>query len=191
MLKGKFLEIRVDVTINKGNYESEKVGITYSPEDSEDIIAVIEQCKAIAYGQAKSGSIRETKVEVTGTPDKKPAAKKDTAKKPEETKVVAEETKAVAEEVTETEEVKTAEPKETKKRAATKVINYNRDDGQHKKKLADLLNKNYPNWKTDPKIKNNALSASNKFSEEPTPFIDAEGNIVPEFLEKLDKLLNA
>ena len=38
MLKGKIAELRLDITLNKGNYESEKLGMSYAPTEEENAL---------------------------------------------------------------------------------------------------------------------------------------------------------
>lgn len=182
---GRFLEVRVDATINKGNYESEKVGVTYAPEESEDIYAAIEACRAIVYGtsQAATGKVEATVKE-------KEAKPKTTKAKDATTESVKANDEKKSEKVDTKAEEKAAKGEEkAKAKVAAKFTAYDRENGAHKKKLSALLTEKYPTWKTEDKLKNNALSASQKLHEAGTLFIDPEGVVSQEFLDKLTEIM--
>jgi len=187
MLNGRFLEVRVDATINKGNYESEKVGVTYAPEENEDIFVCINACRDIVYGTSSAStgkvetSVKETKAATTKA---KATTKDETAK--EEVKKDDKKSEKEAEKAAKAEE-------KAATKAAAKITVYDRENGLHKKKLASVLTEQYPSWKTDESLKKNALSASQTLHEAKTPFIDGDlekgGQVVQEFLDKLKEIM--
>jgi hypothetical protein len=79
----RITEVRVDITINKGNYESEKIGFTAQLEEGEDAITIRDHLKNLctkeivldtpleAYVQAVDKASKEVK-EVKEPKEKKP-----------------------------------------------------------------------------------------------------------------------
>lgn len=195
MLKGKIAELRLDITLNKGNYESEKLGMSYAPTEEENALETISHIKNILYtgGSFSPSVLKEEKVAdkpKTAATTTATTPKKTTAAVKEDKKVEETTTDKVKEEEVPVEDTKAEEtPKKTKHKI--KVTEYDRDNGTHKKKLSEILTNEYPTWKKDDKLKKNALEASNKLTEAKTPFIDNDGNVVPEFLTKLKEIMEA
>lgn len=185
---GTFNEVRYDKTFNKGNYENEKIGLTYAPHEQEDIFQAIDNLRKIVHGDAPitTATTPAGPVTVTATVEKKTTAKKDTTKKAaEEKSEKAEEAKAEVKAEEKAEE-KVEEPKEEvkeKKKVMGKNTLYDRDNQNHKKLLSGFLDKASPNWKNPTMIKK-ALATSQKLHEEKTDFLDGEGNILDSFKDK-------
>lgn len=188
-MNGKFVEVRIDATINLGNYSSEKIGVTYVMAGGEDIFGAIKMCKDVVYGRTVATNVEvvvdqkstatavEKKTPATATKKKEaPAAATATEPKQEETK--AEEAPVQA---TETKE---AAPTATAKRNIAKVKNtvYNRNNEEHKRLLSAFLDKAFPTWKSKDSIKK-ASEISSKLSEK-EDFLDGEGVILESFKQK-------
>lgn len=185
--KGFFTEVRVDATINKGNYESEKVGVTYAMAEGEDVFKAISLCKDVVYGRNTTDvkvevvEKKEDKKEVSITkPKASKAAVKAEEPKVEETKV--EETK-VEEPVAEV-APKAEEPKK-EKRTIVKAKNtpYDRMNESHKRLLSSFLDKAQPNWKMKGIIEK-AAKASQELTDSKEDFLDGDGVIMESFKTK-------
>ena len=59
----KITEVRVDITINKGNYESEKIGFTAQLEDGEDAITIRDHLKNLCTKEAVINTPLEAYIE--------------------------------------------------------------------------------------------------------------------------------
>jgi len=182
-MKGQFTEVRFDATINKGNYESEKIGVTYAMAEGEDVFEAISTCKNVVYGN--NTTVTKTTASVTETK----AEKKSVVKEKKETPKAEE--KKVEEKVEEkAEEVKTEEKKEEKKKTVVKAKNtpYDRTKEEHKRLLSSFLDKAVPNWKSK-EVVSKASAASSKLTEEKADFLDGDGNILDSFKQAFMSLL--
>ena len=189
-MNGKFVEVRIDATTNLGNYNSEKIGVTYVMADGEDIFGAIKMCKDVVYGRAVASNVEvvvdqkstatavEKKTPATATKKKEAPAAATTATEPKQEETKTEEAQAQA---TETKE---AAPTATAKRNIAKVKNtvYNRNNEEHKRLLSAFLDKAFPTWKSKDSIKK-ASEISSKLSEK-EDFIDGEGVILESFKQK-------
>jgi hypothetical protein len=154
----KVIEVRVDATLRKAEYESEKVGVTAIVEETEDYRNVIQELKDFIYG--KKTSDKKTK-----------------------TSVVKEEIQETAKEEIKVEEIPTPVKKE--KKTKEKFETYDRANQVHKKLMSKILDEKYPNWESDT---SKAAAASRMMVGE--NFLDKEGNILQEFIEKVCKLMD-
>jgi len=163
-MESKFTEVRYDRTFNLGSYESEKLGVTYSMADGEDIFKAIEHVKSVVLGK----NVVKEEVKVVEAKKEEPKKKKADPKPVEK-----------VEESVEEETVEEPVKEEPKKKKAGKTITYNRKDDIHKKRLAEFLDADFPKWK-DPAILKKAASISAEFDGKEA-FLDAEGNILDSF----------
>jgi hypothetical protein len=184
-------------TKNLGDYNSEKVEITYQIAEDDDVYECFETIRNLVEGGFQkplvSGDTLNSKGAlnpVKSTAAKAKVANKEEAPKEESKKEEVKKDDKKAEK--EAEKAAKAEEKAATK-AAAKVTIYDRENGLHKKKLASVLTEQYPSWKTDESLKKNALSASQTLHEAKTPFIDGDlekgGQVVQEFLDKLKEIM--
>lgn len=172
-MKLQITEVRFDATYNKGNYESEKIGVTCSLSEGEDVFAAIETLRKITKGEKSSvASKEEIKVGV-----KKPEVKKPEVKKVEVEIEEVKEVEAPAKEVA-PKEVKEKTPKKEK---AAKVVPYSRTNDVHKKLLGSFLDKSMPSWKVGPNLKK--ASEISKELDGKEAFLDEVGNLLESFKE--------
>jgi outer membrane biosynthesis protein TonB len=187
VLSGNFTEVRVDATINKGNYESEKVGVTFALAEGDDVFSVINLCKDVVYGKAVFKK-EEPKSKL------KTEAAKEEAKTVVETVVEEAKAEEAKSEETVKEEVKKEEPKKEKagKKVAAKAKEtpYNRADESHKRLLSAFLDKAQPNWKTKEVI-TKASKTSQLLSEAGEDFLDGDGVLLQSFKDKFLEQLRA
>lgn len=173
----KIFEVRVDITRQLKQYESDKVGVSAILEDGDDVCQVIQDCKKICEGQileVKGTSttkvdVKQLELPIENKPEirVKPEAKKAPAPKVEEVKA---------------EEPKKEEPKKVKKEAAPKKpknITYSRENDLHKKHVGQFLDDKYMTWRKDPKVKAAAVEASKAM--EGKEFMNSSGEIIEEF----------
>lgn len=203
--KGNFTEVRFDATINLGNYSSEKLGVTYSMAERENVFSVINLCKDVVYGRAVPETVEvkkeEPKKEVKAAVEKPKAA---TATKPKVTKAAKEEAEAavdavvaeeetkeeVAVEETVAEEVKEEPKKEKRVIAKAKATPYDRANESHKRLLSAFLDKSQPNWKSKEVIAK-ASKTSQLLSEAGEDFLDGDGVLLQSFKDKFLEQLRA
>lgn len=168
-------EIKFGITKNTGDYNSERIDATYMVAEGENPNAAMVKLKSFV----KNGAIELPKEE-------KKAPKTTTEKK------VEEDIKAPAPAPKETkEEKKAAKEKETKKAASKKAtkkavkkdepIVYDREVKDHKKKMAAILNDEFPTWKKDSELSALAKGLSEKLVG--TPIFDKKGNLLDGFVE--------
>lgn len=167
----KILELRFDATIRKAEYESEKIGVTAIVEDGEDAEKALADLRNFVYKGQLTNKVVET-------------VKKVEAKKKVE-KVEEPKTEVVVEEVKE-EPVK--EEKKAKK-TKEKFEEYDRMNDIHKKLLSNYLDERFPGWEGDSGLKPKCIAASKMLVGE--KFLDKEGSVIPEFKEKVIKLIEA
>lgn len=190
-MNGKFVEVRIDATINMGNYSSEKIGVTYVMGENEDIFKTIAMCKDVVYGKAVVTNVdvvtEQKTAPATATEKKAPATvtkKKDVAPTTEK-KVLAETAAAPVAEENKAEEVATEQktaPEPKRNIAKVKNTVYNRGSEDHKRLLSAFLDKAFPNWKSKEYIKKaSEISASLSEKED---FLDGEGVILESFKQK-------
>lgn len=193
MTKGHYTEVRFDATINKGNYENEKLGVTYAMAEGEDVFEVIKEVKVVVLGGEKAGPVTKTeasvgskkvtkeKAEVVQSGGHKEVVKEEPAKEektPLEEEAAKEETL-----VEEKKEKKTKENKPKAEKEAPTVI-YDRKNDNHKARLGEFLDGWNRNWKakdSDVLKKASAASAALTGNE---PFLDADGKLLESFKEK-------
>jgi outer membrane biosynthesis protein TonB len=185
----KIFEIRVDITRQFKQYESDKVGVSAILSEGEDVHEAILKMKKICLGEAVSiegtevikEEVKQMELPIAKEePKVKKEVKKET-KKVERPKV--EEPKA--EEVKE--EVKEEEPKVKKevKKPVSKNIAYDRANDLHKKHVGTFLDSKYPTWRKDEKVKSAAVTTSQLMAGK--DFMSASGTVLPEFVEQFCK----
>ena len=162
-------EIKYAKKFNTGNYESEDYGVTYSVSEGESPEAAMVNMKRYIQDSF------ENKLGANEAVDT-PAPKK--------AKSVKVEDDAPADKEVDTEKEfkkETSEPKEPKKKRNQKPdVVYNRDLPEHKKELAAILNRDFPEWKATDESKANAKALSGKL--EGTAFLNAKtGAVVDSF----------
>jgi len=169
-MKGHFTEVRFDATKNLGNYENEKVGVTFSMVEGDDVFEVIAHCRNVVNG---TNSTTVTKEEV------KVEVKEVENKKSNEGEAPKSEVKA---------QVETKE--KVKKEKAKKVdhVLYDRKNDVHKARLGAFLDANVPNWKSGATIKK-ASEISSKFTGT-EPFLDSNGDVLDSFKNNFLALMN-
>lgn len=204
----KITEIRIDVTINLGNYENKKVGATAILDEDEDAALALKQLEEYVYGQgniessSKKRSSEEARKESGSEKSSEVRSKKSSSKKEivspspvEETKVEAVE-EVVKDEPTASpsqEEVvpeKKEEPKKeksSKEPKAPKVTYevYDRGNEIHKKLFSAYLDEAFPGWEKDT---SKAASTSRMLVGE--NYLDKEGEVIQEFKDKATKLMS-
>lgn len=182
----KIFEVRVDLTRQLKQYESDKIGVSAVLEEGEDVHTAINALRDVCLGKLVQGLKGGDKVEVeVTTVDKNqvelpiqeptPAKPKPKAKaKPEQVRV---ETPKVEE--VKVEEVKVEVKAEPKVKVKAKEISYDRGSDLHKKHVGKLLDSLYSDWRKDVK----KLEAAKKVSiaMEGRNFMDASGEIVDSF----------
>jgi hypothetical protein len=176
----KIFEVRVDLTRQKKQYESDKVGVSAILDEGEDVYEVISSMKSICLGQysdkkGTSVSKSEVKVEEKKAVEKKVEAEKATPKK---------ETVSVEREKA-TPPVKEVVKKKAPSKKTAKNIEYDRSNDLHKKHVGVLLDKKFPSWRKDPKVHAAAVETSKTLAGK--PFMSSKGDILPEFTEGLYK----
>lgn len=194
MVKGHYTEVRFDATINKGNYENEKLGVTYSMAEGEDVFEVIKEVKGIVLGgetsrpatktEASIGSKKATKekTEVVQPGGHKETLKEEPAK--EEKLPLEEAVEEAAKVEAPVEEKKKA--KETKPKAdkSAPVVIYDRKNDNHKARLADFLDAWNKNWKAKDSDTLKKASAASSALHGTEAFLDADGKLLESFKEK-------
>lgn len=178
VVKGNFTEVRVDATLNKGNYESEKVGVTFAMAEGDDVFTVINLCKDVVYGRA-----------VVGKTEPKKEIKTEAAKEEAKTVIEAVVEEAKTEEVVESPKKETVK-KERKVAVKARATPYDRTNESHKRLLSAFLDKSQPNWKTKEML-SKASKISQKFSDDKEDFLDADGVPLVSFKEKFLEQLRA
>jgi len=161
-LKGKITEVRFDATFNKGNYESEKIGVTYQSEETEDVFEVIEELRK---------TVREEKGACKV--DEEETASVEVARK--------QHTSSVEEKVEEVkEEVKKAKKPKAEKAAKVEAVLYDRENPLHKKLLVACLDAKVPTWKSAGKA-SKAAEVSKALSGKEL-FLDPKGEVLESFV---------
>lgn len=171
----KITEMRVDVTLNKGNFENEKIGVTAIVEESDNVLALrkhlLDLCKGV-------DSELDLPIEKAIKEVEKVKEKKSKKEKAEEKDEVVEETIVKVETSTEEEPVIEEKPKEEKKSKKTKVVytKYDRNLKLHKELFANMATEIFGDWKS--------ISAKVKAASmllEKTDFLDENGEILESF----------
>lgn len=163
----KVIEVRVDATVRKAEFESEKVGITAIVEETDDYRNVIQELKDFIYG--KKTSDKKTKTAIV----------KEEIKETVKEEVKVEDNPTVLKTVEET-----PTPIKKEKKTKEKFEAYDRANQVHKKLMSKILDEKYPDWESDT---SKAAAASRMMVGE--NFLDKEGNILQEFIEKVCKLM--
>ena len=181
-------------TKNLGDFNSEKVELTYELGENEDVYEAVKLvkdtvCKALGITNDKhlepysdkpaaTATAVEKKTPATATKKKETPAAVTAATEPKQEETKTEEAQAQA---TETKEVA---PTATAKRNIAKVKNtvYNRNNEEHKRLLSAFLDKAFPTWKSKDSIKK-ASEISSKLSEK-EDFLDGEGVILESYKQK-------
>lgn len=163
----KITEIKYMRRFNLGNYEHEEIEATANLDEGESYIGALAELKNMVHGKHQEPVVPEPLIE-------------EPVVVPEETAVeqtIVEEPKA--------EEIVEKKPKRATKKAA-KVTNYDRGLDNHKKLLADVLDKNCPNWKkSGAKVKEISVLMEGK------PFLNAEGSVIEDFIVEFKSKLEA
>lgn len=158
----RITEIRVDMTFNLGNYQSEKIGFTAQVEEGENVLELRDELKLMCSLE----SARVTK------PIDAYIAQVDAG------------SKANAEKIEE--EIKEEPKKEKKARTVKpKFSPYDRTIELHKKLFSKTLDIHVAGWRKD---SSKAKSASVLLEKE--SFLDVDGNVVEEFISKLVKAMS-
>lgn len=168
----KVIEVRVDATVRKAEFESEKVGVTAIVEETDDYRSVIQELKDFIYGK-KQIKKEESKASIVKENVKKTVEK--------ETKVEQNLNQDLGNAALKEEVVSPKKERKVKEKFET----YDRSNQIHKKLLSGILDEKYPKWENDT---SKASAASRMLVGE--NFIDKEGNVLQEFIDKLVKLMD-
>ncbi len=206
MSKSKVNLVKYEYTFNKGNYESEKIGIELSPDEGVSASEALAEAKAFVHeGQEVENAGKKTSQKNKHTndaPSRKSKAQKEEADEEagDDEVEITEEDDEAAEEKPKTKGKKTAakkvveEPKEDEeqeeekpktKKKARGASAYDRTDDTHKKLFSEKLDQKFPDWRT--KKSKMAKLASSKLNG--TDFLDSDGDVIPEFVAALVKLM--
>lgn len=189
----KITEVRYEFTFNKGNYQSEKVGVTAAISEGESFLDTMSELKKIVH-QFGEGAIepkvfptpneQNTEVLSVNKEEDKESPIQATEEKP---KAKAGRKPLVSPE--KKEELKKERLKEGLEKAATKVKSkmtvYNRELDLHKRLFGEQLTAIIPDWKKTAMAKAKEASASLNGEE----FLDNEGVVTQSFKEKLKAAL--
>lgn len=203
-MKSRVFEIRVDVTINKGNYESEKIGVSAQLPEGVDPVGEILELKSLAYGYKGLEPVAKTEVSIKEEATVDTFSEKETKKakisKAKESVAKAEpkiepQTDLNVEPVEETEEekpeVKSVVEKQTPlkvKKLKSAASPYDRTNDLHKKLFGEHIDSLYPKWRSNAEVSKKAVSASAKLNG--TAFLDAEGLITNSFKDAFATEMN-
>lgn len=190
-MKHKINLIKYEYTFNKGNYESEKIGIELHPGEDATAAEVLAEAKSFVHdGQEPSNEEQKDAAKNKRTNDAAGRKSKTTKKVEEEDEEITDEEgpkgkgiskKHVSKEDDSDDEEK---PKAGKKKARG-ASPYDRSDETHKKLFSEKLDQEIPTWR-DKKSKE-AKDASVELNG--SDFLDNDGDVVPEFTAKLMKLM--
>lgn len=156
-----------------------------SPEDACRIIMSL----AVAYylgmdvGKVREDLIKETKEPDQG--DSKEEAKVESKPKRKARKKAA--PKKSNEKSEDKEEEVEAKP-EPKRQAKPKTIAYDRNQAEHKKELAKVLNENFPEWHKDKELTAKAKEASEQLVG--VALFDAKGEVLGTFAQNVLELMS-
>lgn len=175
----KYNEIRYTYKFNKGNYESEEISASAAVEQEapEEVISIL---KALVHGESKPVTMTAAPKVAEIAPSPAPAKPKKTAAPKVEAPV-----EVPVEAVVEAPAVKAAPAPAKKSRIVKKVEVYSRSNDLHKKLIGEILDLEYPKWRTNP---TKAKEASVKL--EGVDFLDAEGLILPSFKESFKEMMS-
>jgi hypothetical protein len=207
-------EVKYGYTFNKGQYESERIDLSASPEDGETPEQVLEVLKAIIHGKpySKPVAVAPAPPVVSEAKDEeedkqlkfdfdspKPVAQtsKDTEEKrgpgrpPTKSKSKKEAEKAERVVAVMEKVIAQAEPEvvtqaepEQPKKVKFTGSVYNRELDLHKKLVGEFLNKNFPNWRSDIAKAKNASVTMNG-----KEFLSAEGLVLETFKQEFAELM--
>lgn len=188
--------IKVTKRITTGDYEYEEVTIEAAIEKGESVEEVIAEIKeTIASGLSAEKKTSQKNKHTNDAPSRKSKAQKEEADdesgddeveiteekpKPKDKKTAA---KKVVEETEEDDEQEEEKPKTKKKAKGASA--YDRTDDTHKKLFSEKLDQKFPDWRT--KKSKMAKLASSKLNG--TDFLDSDGDVIPEFVAALVKLM--
>lgn len=187
-------EVKFMKRANRGNYEHEEATVTVVPneENTQSVQEILADLK-FEVDNFLSGTSAGVEVSTEDPKQEKPKKTKKAAPKvekeeeengeeesnEEEDEIKSKDGEEDEEDEVEEEVVEEEEPaKKTTagKKTFKKVTPYDRGNDLHKKLIGDMLNKNLKNWKTKASL---AKTISQKLHGE--PFLDSEGEILPEF----------
>lgn len=171
-------KIAYGITRNLGDYNSERIDAEYQVAEGENPNAAMVKLKTFV----KTGAMQvesEPERQITSGPN------------PTEEKVTEdiERGSAPTERITkeEKEEVKKKATKKASKKTTKKAakkdepIKYDREQKDHKKKMAAVLNEHFPTWKKDAELGALAKGLSEKLVG--VPIFDKKGNLLDSFVE--------
>ncbi len=186
--------VRYSFKKNLGNYEHEEVSLEVVPTEENDhtiqqILASL-KVEVVTFlsgvqpeGQVLEQTTSEEKPKKTKKADKKSAKKEEIEDEKED--IEEESSKESSEEDQSEEEVDSSEEEEeeapktaksSKSSKFKKVTTYDRGNSLHKKLLGDFLTKEVKDWKSK-----SELAKEISLSLHGSPFLDQEGEILPEF----------
>lgn len=187
-------EVRYQKRFNLGNYEHEEITVAMSIDETCNVAETIENLKKLVHDAAKGV---EEAVEQVSIADKNKDIDKKKKKpaKPEPEEDESEEDDAGESDDEDDEEVEETEseddsdeedaPAKAGKKTRSKAQNYSRSNEIHKKLFSETLKNFYPNIFKDEDGKKKAKAAS--MSLDGTPFLDADGEVMDEFIGALRK----
>lgn len=172
-------QIRYAKKFNIGNYESEEYSIETACESDKTLEGFAELKRLIetAHNNGKTVVIPTTDI-VNDQPAPKTKA---TAKKATETPKV-ETPKADTPKVEETvEDAPKEEKPKTPRKAASKIINYNRTDIGHKEALKSVLKARKPDYASKANLETATKASTGMVGK---PFLGEDGNVLESFVEE-------
>jgi len=177
-MKLKFNEVKYTYRFNKGNYESEEIGISAFIEEGNFQDALLE-CKSLVHGKAVVAAAPVNK-EVKKAPVK---AKEVEAKVEKEVEAKVESPKK---EAAKKAPVKKAAAKKAPAKRKTKAVAYDRTVDGHKARMAELcLDVFGEGWRKDRSILGKIKQASGNLVGE--DFLGEDGEILESFVAEFKK----
>ncbi len=167
-------KITYGITRNLGDYNSERIDAEYQVAEGENPNAAMVKLKSFVQNGA---------VEVSAPVEEPPKPAKTKTEEKVEEDMDAGSTPEKPEKKTTKKVAKKAASKKATKKAAKKdePITYDRENKDHKKKMASVLNEHFPTWKKDAELGALAKELSGKLVG--TPIFDKKGNLLDSFVD--------
>lgn len=166
----KVLEVKYLFRRNEGNYQHSEIGMTATPEEGESAQDVLAQLKKLVHEELDTTT---TEVIAPEPAVMEPAQKEETeAAKPK---------RGRKPKVKEEEQEDAAETPKLKKQGTP----YSRENDLHKKLVGEILTKEFPEWKKNPK-----KAKDTSMALEGSDFLDADGLVLESFKEQLRSKMN-
>ncbi len=182
-------ELRLDLTMNLGNYESKKIGVSCKVEEDKHFMDLVAELEAEMRGMKSVSTTKKEvdKVNKSGVSDEKLAEINKKLQGSEPIKEV-DTTKGAAPSKEETKK-ETAPAKEVSKKPTAKAVKltpYDRNNVIHKKLMGEYLDANFKGWSENANIAKATKASASMAGKD---FLDSEGNIVESFKESFSAFM--